>query len=221
MICSILVEACATSLTEAIDASSAGAHRIELCSKLETGGLTPSTDLLKGVLTSVRIPVFVMIRECEGPFTASQAQVRAMGKAMERLAGSGANGFVLGVLDRQNLIDRGALSELMKRAEGLPVTFHRAFDLLTDPAEGIRALQTAGVTRVLTSGGPGTAWDGRSTLKSLSEASSGSLTVVAAGGVRAPHVAELIRITGVREIHARASAVPEIVDALMKESVFP
>jgi copper homeostasis protein len=211
-----LVEACATTLIEALEASNAGAHRIELCSALETGGLTPPTKLLKQVLSSITIPVFAMVREHEGPFTASRAQVRKMKKAMERLAGSGANGFVLGVLDDNNHIDGMALMELLKAAEGLPVTFHKAFDLLADPMEGLQTLLEAGVARILTSGGPGTAWEGRSTLKNLVDSASDGLTIMAGGGVRAPHVAELIGETGVRELHARASAVPAIVDSIKK-----
>jgi copper homeostasis protein len=141
-----------------------------------------------------------------------------MKKAMERLAVSGASGFVLGVLDGRNSIDPVALRELLKAAEGLPVTFHRAFDLLADPIRGLQTLLESGVARILTSGGPGTAWEGRSTLKKLVDSASGGLTVMAGGGVRAPHVAELIRKTGVREIHARASAVPAIVDVLKRSA---
>jgi copper homeostasis protein len=209
-----LVEACATTLTEALEAFKAGAHRIELCSALETGGLTPSTDLLKEVRKNITIPVFAMVREHEGPFTASMADLRRMITAMERLAAAGANGFVLGVLDNHNHIDGMALMELLKAAEGLPVTFHKAFDLLADPMEGLQTLLEARVARILTSGGAGTAWQGRSTLKKLVDSASGGLTIMAGGGVRAPHVAELIRETGVRELHARASAVPAIVDSI-------
>lgn len=210
----ILVEACATTSTEAHAAFKAGAHRIELCRALETGGLTPSSETLKQVLSGITIPVFAMVREHEGPFTASRDQLHEMKKTMERLAGSGANGFVLGVLDDSNRIERKALRELLKAAEGLPVTFHRAFDLLDNPIRGLQTLLETGVARVLTSGGAGTAWGGRSTLKNLVDASPGGFTVMAGGGVRAPHVVELLRETGVRELHARASAVPAIVDAI-------
>jgi len=82
----------------------------------------------------------------------------------------------------------------------------------------MRALQEAGVARILTSGGPGTAWEGLSTLKSLVGAACGGLQIMAGGGVRAPHVAELIRETGVCEIHARASAIPAIIDALRRRA---
>jgi len=122
------------------------------------------------------------------------------------------------VLDHRNRIDHTAMEELMKAANGLPVTFHRAFDLLADHVGGMRALQEAGVARILTSGGPGTAWEGLSTLKSLVGAACGGLQIMAGGGVRAPHVAELIRETGVCEIHARASAIPAIIDALRRRA---
>lgn len=211
-----VVEACATTPVEAGEASDAGAHRIELCSALETGGLTPSPDLLKAVRSIAGIPVFVMVRQHPGPFTVSHGDVRAMRNSMELLAASGADGFVLGVLDDRNRIDKKALDSLVKTAGSLPVTFHRAFDLLADPVSGLRTLMDAGVARILSSGGPGRAWAGRKTLRQIVAASSDGLTVMAGGGVRASHVVELVRTTGVREVHARASAIPAIMDALMK-----
>lgn len=213
---SFLVEACATTLTEAIKAFNAGADRIELCRALETGGLTPSTETLRQVLSNITIPVFTMVREQGGPFTVSKAQLREMTRAMKLLAGSGAKGFVLGVLDGHDRLDLAALRELMKAAEGLPVTFHRAFDGLADPLDALRVLSDEGVARILASGGPGTAWEGRKALGRLVDAAPVGLTIMAGGGVRAPHVAELVRRTGVREIHARASAVPAIIDATRK-----
>lgn len=211
-----VVEACATTPIEAREASCAGAHRLELCSALETGGLTPSPDHVKAVKSIVAIPVFVMVRQHAGPFTVSHRDVSAMRNSMEQLAASGADGFVLGVLDDRNRIDGKALDALVKAAGSLPVTFHRAFDLLADPVSGLRTLMDAGVARILASGGPGTAWEGRHTLRQLVEAAPAGLTVIAGGGVRAPHVVELVRETRVREVHARASAIPAIIDATMK-----
>lgn len=210
----VMVEACVTTLAEAIEAEGAGAGRLELCRELETGGLTPSADLLSMVRSRVGIPVFAMIRVTGGHFRVSPARAEVMAGQMRDLAEAGAQGFVLGVLDRSDSIDPEALTMLMTAAEGLPVTFHRAFDLVPDPVGSLAILAKAGVARVLTSGGGETAWNGRKTIRTLVAASGGSPAVMAGGGIRANDVKRLVRETGVKEIHARAMAIPGIVEVL-------
>jgi len=124
---------------------------------------------------------------------------------------------VLGVLDRHGRVDLPVLKELVSAARGLSVTFHRAFDEVPDPLVEIEKLVEAGVSRVLTSGGGRTAWEGRDVLRQLVNICSGRLTVLGAGGVRAPHIVELVKATGLTEIHARASAIPAIMKSLRQE----
>jgi copper homeostasis protein len=133
---------------------------------------------------------------------------------IEVLASLGVSGIVLGVLDSEGRIDRGVLTDLVDAAGGLPVTFHRAFDELEDAEGGLVTLMEAGVARVLTSGGAPTAWEGRETLRTFVQQSPPGLTVLGGGRVRGDHVHRLLRETGLREIHARASAIPEIMEAL-------
>lgn len=104
--------------------------------------------------------------------------------------------------------------EVVDAAGGLPVTFHRAFDEVDDPVAGVEILVRAGITSVLTSGGGATAWDGRVVLRDLVAASARQIVVIGAGGVRGDHVRPLIEATGLRAVHARASAIPGIVTAL-------
>jgi len=210
----ILVEACAVSPAEVSRAFREGAGRVELCRNLDVGGLTPSPTHVARVLVGEDRPVFVMIRPSPGPFRASPAEVAAMTSQVEEMVGMGAAGVVLGVLDRRGRIDLPALKELVAAAAGTPVTFHRAFDQLDDPLGGIELLAQAGVRRVLTSGGCPTAWEGRMVLGKLVDAAGGRIQVLGGGRVRADHAVRLVEETGLKEIHARAEAIPGVVGAL-------
>ena len=210
----ILVEACVTSAKEAQAAETLGAHRVELCRDLHTGGLTPFRETLDLVLASVGIPVFTMVRLRPGAFTATGAELDAMCRDVEILSRAGVAGVVFGLLTTDNLIDVPAVQSLVSAAGSLPSTFHKAFDLTPNPDEAMDQLKSAGVARVLTAGGPGSAWEGRDTLRRLSLIGGSRLEVIAGGGVRGDHVADLVAHTGVREVHARLSGIPGITEAL-------
>ncbi len=207
-----LIEACVTSLEEAAAAWRAGADRNEFCSRLDVGGLTPDASMLSAIRCAVGIPAFAMVRPRPGSFHMNAAEIRHMVDQINELRPAGANGLVLGVLDGRGRIDEAALADLVAAADGRPVTFHRAFDEVARPVEALEALIEAGVARVLTAGGPGTAWEGRGTLQKLVQAAGDRITVVGAGGVRGEHAVALLEETGLTELHARASAIPELVE---------
>lgn len=209
-----LIEACVTSLEEAAAAWRAGADRYEFCARLDLGGLTPNPSMLSAIRCAVGIPAFVMVRPRPGTFHMSSAEIRQMVDQITELRPAGANGLVLGVLDEQGRIDEAALTDLVAAAQGRPVTFHRAFDEVERPVEALETLIEAGVARVLTAGGPGTAWEGRMTLRELVQAAGDRITIAGAGGVRAGHAAALLEATGLPELHARASAIPDLVEAV-------
>ncbi len=130
-------------------------------------------------------------------------------------AGEGrVDGVVLGVLDRRANVDTAALLELVAAADGVPVTFHRAFDEVRDHLRSLEVLIDCGVRRVLTSGGAATAWEGRAALRELVTVARGRIAILGAGSVRGSTVRELLEETGLEEIHARASAIPGIVGAV-------
>lgn len=208
-----VVEACVTSAAEAQAAEAAGASRVELCINLEVGGLTPPPKLVEAVKASCTLPVSVLVRS-RPDFLASPADVAEMVQDIARFAALGADGFVLGILDPRGRIDISALSDLVAAAGSVPVVFHKAFDEVPFPLESLESIARAGVSRVLTSGGAATAWEGRATLRELVDRAEDRITVMAGGRVRADHVRQLVRETGVREIHARASAVADLVTAL-------
>jgi copper homeostasis protein len=201
----ILVEACVDSVESAIAAERGGAHRLELCDALFDGGTTPSAGMIAAVKAAVRIPVFVILRPRGGGFVYSDAEADVMRRDAEVAATLGADGVVVGALRQDARVDEGRTRALIDASRGLPVTFHRAFDLVRDRLEALDALASAGVTRVLTSGGSRNALVGADEIGSLVEAAGSRLIVVAGGGIREENVAEVVRRSGVREIHVRGT----------------
>ena len=200
-----LVEAAVDTLDAALAAAAAGAHRLELCARLDLDGLTPDDALVRAVLDRVRAPVMVMIRPRAGDFVYSAGDVATMEGNIQRARASGATGVVVGAITDGGQLDIDALGRLLRAAGGIPVTFHRAFDRLRAPGQALTILGDHGVQRVLTSGAAATAWEGRAAIRGLVECAPTGLRIVAGGGVRADHVAALVRDTGVAEVHLAAS----------------
>ena len=203
----ILVEACVDSVESALAAERGGAHRLELCDALVDGGTTPSAGMIAAVKAAVRIPVFVILRPRGGGFVYSDAELDVMRRDAEVAATLGADGVVVGALHPDARVDVRRTRALLDASRGLPVTFHRAFDLVRDQSEALDALASAGVSRVLTSGGARNALLGAEQIGSIVEAARSRLIVVAGGGIREENVAEVVRRSGVREIHVRGTKV--------------
>jgi copper homeostasis protein len=205
----ILVEAAVESLDDALAACEGGADRLELCGDLRNGGVTPSEDLIAQVIDRVDIPVFVMIRPRGGSFVYTAHELHAMRRDIERAHELEADGVVFGVLDTRNEIDAYRCRDLLDVADGMPVTFHRAFDRITDQPHALETLIELGIGRVLTSGGAETAESGVDALRDLVEMGEGSISILAGGGVRDKNVAEIVRETGVMEVHLRCEGDAE------------
>ncbi len=218
---SVVVEACVEGLAYAQAAARGGADRLELCADLAVGGTTPSVEVIRAVKGRVFIPVFVMARPRGGPFVYDDAEIEATHRDIQNVIAAGADGVVVGALTPANEIDVPRLKGFVARAGGLPVTFHRAFDQVADPARALETLVDIGVKRVLTAGGQGTALDGASVLESLVAQAGNRIVVMAGGKVRGHNARELIARTGVRELHARceknAAQIAEIVDVVRHE----
>ncbi|XP_035124649.1 copper homeostasis protein cutC homolog isoform X2 [Callithrix jacchus] len=168
-----LMEVCVDSVESAVNAERGGADRIELCSGLSEGGTTPSMGVLQVVKQSVQIPVFVMIRPRGGDFLYSDREIEVM-KADIRLAKLyGADGLVFGALTEDGHIDKE-----LSICRPLPVTFHRAFDMVHDPMAALETLLTLGFERVLTSGCDSSALEGLPLIKRLIEQAKGRIVVM-------------------------------------------
>jgi copper homeostasis protein len=202
---SILVEACVETVASAMAAERGGAARLELCASLCDAGTTPSGGTIAAVKARVGIPVFVIVRPRGGGFVYSESELDVMRRDIDAVQGLGANGVVIGVLRDDARVDERRTRMLVDAAGSLPVTFHRAFDFTPDRAGALETLIACGVRRVLTSGGAATAVEGAGALAELVAQSAGRIGVLAGGGIREENVQELVRRSGVAEIHVRGT----------------
>lgn len=200
----MLLEACVETFEEARIAREKGAHRLELCSHLDQDGLTPDNDLIKSVCTKIPLPVMVMVRPRAGSFVFSEVEIQVMEQQIAEVKATGAAGIVLGLLNPDGGIDISAVSRLAKLAAPLPVTFHKAIDLVSDPVSAVEQLcGIEGITRILTSGGKPTAKEGAATIRDMIEKGGKRITIIAAGRVTIQNREEIGKLTGATELHGR------------------
>jgi copper homeostasis protein len=202
----MVLEICASSFQSAINAQNAGAHRIELCSELAVGGVTPSYGLLKNVLATVNIPVNVLIRPRSGNFTYSDEEFTIMKTDIQLCKDLGCNGIVSGVLNPDNTIDIVRTKELIEWSKPLEFTFHRAFDWIENSFEALEQLITIGATRVLTSGKKHTALEGIDYLNALKERVNNNIIILPGGGINKEN-AVLFKNKEFKEIHCSAAVI--------------
>jgi copper homeostasis protein len=195
------LEICVETLQACQAAAEGGADRIELCAALSEGGVTPSRGFLQEALAAVPIPIHVLIRPRSGDFLYSPAEFRMLCADVDDALASGAAGVVLGVLTPDHAIDQPRTAELIRRSEGRSVTFHRAFDRVTDQSESLRILIDLGCNRILTSGGKPTVTEGRESLAMLTEQAAGRIRIAAGGGVTLENARGLTEIAGL-DLHA-------------------
>ncbi|MGH7467011.1 MAG: copper homeostasis protein CutC, partial [Longimicrobiales bacterium] len=197
----VLIEACVDSVASAQAAQAGGAGRLELCANLNDGGTTPSAGMIEAVLAQVQIPTFVIIRPRGGGFIYSTSELDVMRREILWARRLGAHGIVSGTLATDGRVQRAQLTALLESAGDLPFTFHRAFDLTPDLGEALEHLIEAGVVRVLTSGGAQTALDGADRIAQLVQQAGARNTVLAGGGINEDNVQEIVRRSGVTEVH--------------------
>jgi len=128
----IVIEVCVDNVESAIAAKKGGADRVELCSALSVGGLTPSKGLIEYVISHVNIPVFVLIRPRLGDFLYSKAEFDVIKSDIFSAKVAGASGIVIGMLNSDGSVDTCRMKEVIEMCDPLPVTFHRAFDMSKD-----------------------------------------------------------------------------------------
>ena len=161
----MIYEICASSFESAKNAEIAGATRIELCSELGVGGVTPSYGLIKKVMDELSIGNCVLIRPRSGNFTYTDEEFDVMLRDINLCRELGCQGVVTGVLHRDNTIDEERTARLKEAAGTMEFIYHRAFDCAPDPIAAIKTLKRLGVERILTSGGKKSAIEGLELLK--------------------------------------------------------
>ena len=199
------IEVCADALETALIADQFGVDQIELCSALSVGGLTPNYALIEACATQTNLKVNVMIRHQEGNFVYNNQAIDVMLQDIKQVKLAGGNGVVFGCLTSENTIDIDQNKILLKQAKhlGLSVVFHRAFDFLIEPFEGLETLINMGFDAVLTSGQAPTAYEGITIIKQLVELSKGRISILAGSGVNASNASDISK-TGVDVLHFTA-----------------
>ncbi|PIQ49720.1 MAG: copper homeostasis protein CutC [Cytophagales bacterium CG12_big_fil_rev_8_21_14_0_65_40_12] len=202
----MLLEICANSIESALNAQNGGADRIELCTHLEVGGLTPSHGLIKVAKELLNIPIYVLIRPRAGDFMYSKIEMEVMKEDVQFCAEMGCAGVVIGCLNADRTICWEQTEQLLEKAGYMDVTFHRAFDQCPNPFEALETLREMGIQRVLTSGCPTSAIDGVETLGELVDEADDDIIVMPGGGIRPENLKTLLQ-TGASEYHS--SAIPK------------
>ncbi|WP_047546937.1 copper homeostasis protein CutC [Psychroserpens sp. Hel_I_66] len=200
------LEICANSYQSAKNAQDAGAHRVELCSELSIGGITPSYGLIKKVINELDIKTFVLLRPRSGNFNYNTSEFEIIKKDIEICKELGCHGIVSGVLKEDNTIDTERTLELIELSKPMAFTFHRAFDLVPDTEKALEQLIDLGVERVLTSGQQPRAIQGLNALKVLQDQAQNRITILVGSGVSSAN-AKTFKTAGFEEIHASASQV--------------
>ncbi len=198
------LEICANSFQSALNAQTGGADRIELCSELSVGGVTPSFGLLKKVKEHINIPIHVLIRPRSGNFVYSETEFEQMKSDIEVCKEFGFEGIVSGVLHNDHTLDEVKTRELVELSRPLSFTFHRAFDCVPDPKKSLKTLINIGVERVLTSGQKESAIEGIELLKELKQLAGKNIIILPGGGINASNAKEFQAI-GIQEVHASCS----------------
>ena len=220
MNCEWKLEVCCADLQSVRAAAEGGAHRVELCQALGLDGLTPSAGMIASAV-EMGIPVQVLIRPREGDFVYDKDEVLCMQRDIRQARRLGANGVVIGALRPDGGIDEETVRRLVYEAEGLSITFHRAFDVCAKPLEALEEIISMGCHRLLTSGQASMAEQGISLLKQLVEQSAGRIIIMPGAGVNPQNAHRILSETGAHEIHGSlrrdGHTDPELVRAIVRE----
>jgi copper homeostasis protein len=200
----ILLEICCGSIDDAIQSQAGGADRVELCSALFVGGLTPSIGTVQEAKRRLKIPVMVMVRPRGGGFCYTSAEFATMERDAEAAVENGADGVVFGILKRDGRIDQRRSDRMRRIIADREAVFHRAFDVTPDPLRALEELIDLGITRVLTSGQKPTAPQGVKLITKLVQHAGKRIEILPGGGIRPHNVNEIVRRTGCGQIHMTA-----------------
>jgi copper homeostasis protein len=196
-----LFELCAESVEAARAGESGGADRIELCSQLSMGGITPDFDLITAAVEAVSIPVHVLIRPRAGGFAFSADEFSLMRDQIRQAKEAGAAGVAAGVLLPDGSVDVERTGELVRLSHPMKVTFNRAFDETTDLGQALEDVISTGADCLLTSGGAPDVLAGAESIARLRRQAGDRLEIMAGGGLQLTNVVEIVRRTGVSHLH--------------------
>lgn len=207
------IEICANSVASCLEAQKGGAYRVELCAGIPEGGTTPSYGEIAVARELLNIKLNIIIRPRGGDFLYSDVEHKTMLHDIEMAKKLGVDGVVIGCLKADGTIDMERNRELIAAAEGMSVTFHRAFDMCKNPFESLEQIIALGCDRLLTSGQQPTAIEGISLLSQLVEKAGDRIIIMPGSGVNEDNIAILADKTKAKEFHFSAR---EPIDSKME-----
>jgi copper homeostasis protein len=219
---SFIFELCIGSFEAAKVAESAGADQVELCSELSIGGVTPTFDLMTGVVKAVSIPVHVLIRPRGGDFVFSASEFAQMQRQIEQARKAGAKGVAVGILHSNGRVDVERSRALVEQARPLAVTFHRAFDEAADLTGALEDVIETGADSLLTSGGAPDVLSGADSIARLYRQAGRRIEIMAGGGLQLANLVEVLQRSGVSCLHGsltrKAPGHPSAFDPALLEA---
>ena len=200
----MIKEACIESYDEALIAQKSGAHRIELCSQINLDGITPKKELIKKILSSIEIPIRVMIRPRPGNFDYSEDELKLMEYDIAYCKTLGVEGVVFGALNKDTSINETSTKRLVKASLPLKVTFHKAIDVSNDSLAAVKILcKIPGITSILSSGRKKTAKEGAKLIKQMMDVAKNDLSIIPAGKITFKNLIDLHQLINADEYHGR------------------
>lgn len=201
------IEIAANSLASALAAFRAGADRIELCSNLELGGTTPGPGTLIASREKLSIPIHVLVRPRAGDFVYQSSEIEEMKRTIQFCREIKIEGIVMGFLTPEGKVDRELTLQMADHAEGMDLTFHRAFDQVLDQEEALETIIELGFDRILTSGGMPTVPEGIRQIANLIRQADERIIIMPGGGINNFNFKDVVEHTGAREFHMSAKKV--------------
>ncbi|WP_367718242.1 copper homeostasis protein CutC [Nitratireductor sp. GISD-1A_MAKvit] len=207
------LEVCVDTLEGLMACVEGGADRIELCSALPLGGLTPSHGLMRAA-AECGVPAYAMIRPRQGDFCFSEREIGVMLDDIAAAREAGLAGVVLGAASPQGTLDEVSLAALCAASDGMGRTLHRVIDTVDDRLAAVETAISLGFERILTSGGALTVIEGVTELGLMQRHARGRIEIMAGSGVSMDNVADIARATGIWSFHASCSEARQTDSAL-------
>lgn len=216
----MLIEVCCGSAEDAIRSAEGNADRVELCSSLFLGGLTPSIGSLKTVKAHSDIKIMAMVRPREGGFCYNEYEFECCLRDAEALLEAGADGLVFGFLTKNGEVDVKRVEKMMTLARGVDTTFHRAIDVVPNYKDAIDALVSAGVKRILSSGLEASVFEGMDTLAEMNSYADGRIIVMPGAGITLKNIKKIAERTSCQEMHVAFYKSQEDLSVNNNRSIF-
>ena len=198
----MILEICTASVEDCIAAQAGGADRVELNAALALGGLTPSLGTLIEAKAAIDLPIIVMIRPRPGGFCYTPRDFAVMQRDTHLALEHHADGIAFGILTEDGALDEPRCKQLIEQIGDREAVFHRAFDVVPDPADTLERLIDLGVRRVLTSGQQSSAYNGAAAIAQFREQAAGRIEILPGGGINRFTLADVLARTGCDQVHA-------------------